>query len=147
MQLNPAFPIVEGHFPMPQQWALQLPARFNRRIENGDLVLWREGITAWIAVWNNDKNDSVAQRLQCIREKQPKQAQQVQQNEQAGVQFYSYCIEEEADEGDEDEEIELVQAMYGYAFAANSHVEMVIYCDEEEDVAQARAMFASLKNG
>jgi hypothetical protein len=47
-------------------WALVLPEKINRRIENGDLVIWRPGFTVWIAVWNGDK--PAQQTLSWIKE-------------------------------------------------------------------------------
>jgi lipopolysaccharide/colanic/teichoic acid biosynthesis glycosyltransferase len=40
---------------MTPEWALVLPEKFNRRIEDGSMVFWRPGLTVWINVWGNDK--------------------------------------------------------------------------------------------
>ena len=51
MSLHPAFPIVEGNYRLTREWTIDLPGKFNRRIEDDDLVIWRPGLTFWIAIW------------------------------------------------------------------------------------------------
>ena len=41
----PEFPIVEGDHLLTETWAIHLPDEFARRIEDGDLVSWRPGLT------------------------------------------------------------------------------------------------------
>jgi hypothetical protein len=59
----PGFPIVEGDYALTARWSLYLPEKFARRLEDGSLVLWRHGLTIWLAAWNNDRAESQAQRL------------------------------------------------------------------------------------
>jgi hypothetical protein len=65
--LHPKFPIVEGHYQLTEEWSVDLPEAFNRRIEEGQMVIWRSGFTIWMAIWNNDKNQS---KIIHMREKQ-----------------------------------------------------------------------------
>lgn len=133
---------------MPHGWSMDLPFACNRRVENGDLVLWRDGFTAWLAVWNNDQGNSAAQRLAWIKAKQSQFAHSVQETQQDELLRYSYCLDEADDEGeaeDEDAEPKMIHALYAFAFAAHSHVEIAIYCDSAAEVALAQQMFASLR--
>lgn len=41
MDLHPDFPVVEGLYRLTRDWELELPEKFNRRIEDGNMVLWR----------------------------------------------------------------------------------------------------------
>ena len=50
--LNPHFPVVTGRHQLTAEWSIDLPGEFNRRIDDGDLVFWRPGITAFVAIWN-----------------------------------------------------------------------------------------------
>lgn len=64
MELSPNFPVVEGTYRMTTSWWVTLPGRFNRRVEDGDLVLWRPGLTVLVAAWGNDHEKSREKRLQ-----------------------------------------------------------------------------------
>src|SRR5262245_49033155 len=57
MTLHPDYPVVSGHFEMTDEWTLELPEQFNRRVEDGSLVLWRPELTFWITVWGNGGKD------------------------------------------------------------------------------------------
>lgn len=63
VQLHPGFPVVQDTYQMTKEWSVTLPGRFNRRIEDGSLVLWRPGFTIWTSVWGNDKKESAEKRL------------------------------------------------------------------------------------
>ncbi len=144
MNLHPDFPQVVGHFPMPQGWSIELPQACNRRIENGDLVLWRDGFTAWLAIWHNDKNESAAQRLAWIKAKQPSEAQDVLEQQAGELLLYRYSIVEE-EEDEESAELTPVHAVYAFAFAPDSHIDIAMYCDDAAEVAKAMTLLASLR--
>jgi len=63
MTLHPDFPVVTDNYPMTKDWTAVLPVAFNRRIEDGSLVLWRPDLTFWINVWNNDAMLSIDEQL------------------------------------------------------------------------------------
>ncbi len=63
-ELHPDFPVVSGDYEMTKGWRLALPQAFNRRIEDGSLVLWRPELTFWINVWHGEGQvDEVLARL------------------------------------------------------------------------------------
>ncbi len=62
-ELNPDFPVVVGHYQLTQGWHVELPQPFNRRIDDGSLVLWMPELTFWINIWHNDRQASVEQLL------------------------------------------------------------------------------------
>jgi hypothetical protein len=66
--LNPNYPVVEGRYPLTKDWSIVLPGPFNRRIEDGELCIWRPGFTVWLVAWNNDDEESAAERLSWLRE-------------------------------------------------------------------------------
>ena len=68
MSLHPDYPIVTGEYQMTDEWKVTLPEKFNRRVEEGSLVLWRPAITFWITIWGNDGNASTDKRLASILE-------------------------------------------------------------------------------
>ena len=67
MSLNPGYLTVEGLHQMTDGWSVDLPMQFNRRIEDGPLVLWRPGFTVWADAYGNDHSRSSEERLDEIR--------------------------------------------------------------------------------
>ncbi len=67
VQLHPDFPVVEDLYQMTKEWSVSLPSKFNRRMEDDDLVIWQPGFTIWTTVWNNDKSERPEERLAWIK--------------------------------------------------------------------------------
>jgi len=122
---------------MTEDWALALPEKFNRRLDNGDLVIWRPGFTIRIAVWNNDKDESPRQRLSWIKETMSTAAYDVEEHVQENVLRLDYRLVEDAED-------DRVPAFYCYAVGEHSHVQMAFYFDDEEDVTLAKEIWRSL---
>ncbi len=61
--LHPDFPVVSGDYVMTKGWRIKLADDFNRRIEDGSLVLWKPELTFWINVWNSEGQASVDEVL------------------------------------------------------------------------------------
>ena len=135
--VHPEFPVVEGRYQMTSDWAVTLPMQFNRRIEDGSLVFWRSGITAWTVVWNNNNGESQQERLKWLRADTSPDAFDVQSLTDGEVTRYSYRLTERRDEG-------VVHALYGFAIGVDGHVQMAIYFDDEADLETARAICRSL---
>jgi hypothetical protein len=66
VDLHPDFPVVSGDYLMTTGWRVSLPEEFNRRVEDGSLVLWRPELTFWINAWNNDQQLPVEEQLKAI---------------------------------------------------------------------------------
>lgn len=56
--LHPDYPVVSGDYQLTETWSVSLPLKFNRRIEDGSLILWRPGLTIYFTAWNNDHQES-----------------------------------------------------------------------------------------
>jgi len=136
--LHPDFPIVEGRYQMTSDWAVTLPRQFNRRIDEGSMVFWRPGITAWIVVWNNNNNKSQSERLEWLRSDISSDAFDPESVADGDVQRFSYRLTERRDE-------QIVHALYGFAIGVNSHVQLAIYFDDEADLETAREIFRTLE--
>lgn len=137
MPLHPDFPVVEGQYQMTDEWSVLLPSAFNRRIEDGDLVLWQPGMTAWVAIWNNDKNETSQQRLDWVKESPSPDATSQKEMRRGEVVYYTYRLAEPSDD-------HRVPALYCYAFAPASHVQMALYFDKEIDSENAQNLCFSL---
>jgi hypothetical protein len=135
--VHPKFPVVEGRYRLSSDWALSLPEQFNRRVEDGSLVLWRPGITAWTVVWNNNKGESQQECLEWLRGDTSLDAFDAQFFADGDLIRYSYRLTERRDQ-------EIVHALYGFAIGVDSHVQMAIYFDDEADLEMATAIWRSL---
>ena len=135
--LNPQFPIVEGRYQMTGEWSIALPGQFNRRIENQDLVIWRPGFTIWLAIWNNDKNQTQRVRLNNIKSDISQKAFNLEESEDAGVLLFSYRLAEESED-------KRVPALYGVVFGKSGHVQAAIYFDKESDAQVAKQILKDI---
>ena len=135
--LHPDFPVVEGRYQMTRDWAVTLPQQFNRRIEDGSLVFWRPGITAWTVVWGNDKNESQQELLQWLRGDSSSDAFDAESSTDGDITRYSYRLIERQDDG-------VVHALYCFVIGSDGHVQMAIYFDDEADLETARTIYRSL---
>ena len=138
MDLHPDFPVVEGHHQMTQEWSVVLPSKFNRRIEDGDLVFWRPGFTVWVAVWNNDKKETKQQRLASLKTEHARGAFAVQERQIGSTLFYTYRLAENSKD-------KRVPALYCYAFSDFSEVQMAIYFDSETDASIGESLCLTIK--
>ena len=134
--LHADFPVVEGLYQLTDGWSVSLPGKFNRRIEDGDLVLWHAELTLWIAVWKNDQGVSKETRLGDIQQKMSAGAYALETSGDATVLRFSYRLKEQ-EQGD-------VAAFYCFAIGESGQVEMAIYLDQESDVKEAQAILQSL---
>ena len=137
MPLHPDFPIIEGHYQMTKDWSVTLPSQFNRRIEEGQLVIWKPGFTVWTNVWNNDNSESQEERLQWIQSDPSPDAFGKITESSDGLSRYSYRLKEDSDD-------DRVPAFYCFAIGEDGHVQMAMYFDSEGDLANAQAIWRSL---
>jgi hypothetical protein len=134
--LNPDFPVVAGRYQMTREWSVTLPGRFNRRIEDGSLVLWRPGLTVWILVWGNNHAESVQARLNGLRERRSPQAFDEEVLNDGGLTRYAYRLSEQRDDG-------LVSALYAFAIGSGGHVQAAIYFDDKTELDVAKQIWRS----
>lgn len=137
MALHLDFPIVEGLYQMTTEWSLSLPLQFNRRIEDGDIIIWRPGFTVWVAIWGNDDNESIESRLNHLKSSRSFSATSINESKKGSISYYSYRLAEPLDDN-------RVPALYCFAFSQNSEVQMALYFDSENDIQTATAICNSL---
>jgi hypothetical protein len=135
--LNPDFPIVEGEYGITDHWSVNLPRKFNRRVEDGDLIIWRPMFTMYLTVWNNDNNQSEAERLSWLKSEMSQVAFAIQESDDGDIIRLGYRLTEDHDGA-------AVNAWYGFAIADNGHVQMAIYFDDESDLELAQAVWRSV---
>ena len=122
---------------MTKEWSVDLPSKFNRRFEESDLVIWKPGFTIWTTVWNKDKSESPEERLSWIKETSSPDAFDSVIETSNGILRYAYRLKEDSDDN-------RLPAFYCYAIGEEGHVQMAIYFDSPEDLADAQAIWRSL---
>jgi hypothetical protein len=133
----PGFPVVEGDYALTSKWSIHLPERFARRVEEGDLVLWRPGLTIWLAIWNNDHDKSRSERLEAIKKSASPNRFEEHEDDANNLTRYSYRLRDENEDGP-------VESFYGFILSEEDQLEMAIYFDDPADEAAARQLVASV---
>jgi hypothetical protein len=133
----PGFPIVEGDHALTETWAMRLPAKFARRVEDGSMVLWRPGLTIWLAAWNNDRGQSRAERLAWIKGAASPERFAERESETGGVTRFSYRLHDENPDG-------AVESLSGYIVGEDGHLQMAVYFDDPADEPTARELVDSV---
>ncbi len=49
--MHPGFPVVDGRLRLTSQWSMRVSEPMNRRVDDGNLVLWRPGLTFRFGAW------------------------------------------------------------------------------------------------
>ena len=140
VQLHPDFPVVYGNYQMTSDWALNLPIEFNRRVEDGSLVLWRPGFTIWIDARNNDQNRTVDAQLEWLKTLISKDAFDIQESNDKDVKLLTYRLSESM--GDD-----RVPALHCFAVSITGYVSLAIYFDKEDDLKTALSIAKGLVHG
>jgi hypothetical protein len=133
----PGFPIVEGDYALTDTWAIHLPEQFARRVEDGDLVLWRPGLTIWLAAWGNDKGESQANRLKRIKEDASADRFADRESKAKNLTRFSYRLREDNNDG-------AVDAVYGFVLNDDGHLQLAVYFDDPSDEVKARQLVDSV---
>jgi hypothetical protein len=126
MSLHPDYPIVTGSYQMTDEWSVVLPEDFNRRIEDGNLILWRPALTFWIAIWGNDSGESPDKRLTSILEAASdlRSEQQIERTEKL-VRLTYELPEEDASRANA-----VYKSISGYVISPVGHVQISAYFDK-----------------
>jgi hypothetical protein len=133
--LHPDFPVVSGDYALTGNWRVALGEAFNRRVDEGSLVLWRPDLTFWINVWNNEGQADVEEVLQrLLADAAPGRGEQ--QIERSGAMLrLSYTLTE----GEED-------ALYGFVIYPSGYMQIAAYYDSREAKALAWQTIASVRS-
>ena len=137
--MHPDFPIVEDLQHITDDWAVTLPEPFNRRVEDGNLIFWRPGLTIYVVVWGNDSRQSPRERLARIWADRSPDAFDILEESSDGMLRDSYRLTE--DRGTEPD----VHALYGFVIGQDGHVQMAAYCDNEAELSIAKAIWRSFE--
>lgn len=131
--LHPDFPVVSGEYQLTESWTIQLPHKFNRRLEDDSLILWRLGVTLYFTTWNNDLEESIETRGALLKKDLSPDAFDLREQRTGSVHQMSYRLIEDG-----------VQALNGFVIADDGHLLVAIYFDDEDDVRLANELFDSI---
>lgn len=135
--IPPQFPRVRGVYQMTDTWSVTLPSEFAKRIEEGDLVLWRKGLTCWTVVYDLKVGETPQQRFDLLKRDASKDAIERWESVDSIPLRYAYLLHEKEEAGER-------WALYTLTVGDHSHVMMAIYFDKKEDLEEARAIGASI---
>lgn len=138
--LHPNFPVVEGTYQFTKSWSVALPEKFNRRIEEGDLVLWKPGFTMFLTVWNNDQQLNFDDFFRSIVMDISPDAFDVKTEISSNIKLFSYRLIEETEDN-------RAPAFYCFAVSERDYVQTAMYFDSESDVLNAIKIWKSFNFG
>lgn len=138
--LNPQYPVVAGTIKMTGDWSISLPDSFNRRFEEGSMVLWKQGFTIWINIWENDKKRNPYDQLEFVRAEKSKDAFDIVEIKDSGVYRYGYRIDE-----NRISDKKPVYAFYGYVAGKSGYAQAAFYFDGKSGFDSATAIWMSIK--
>jgi hypothetical protein len=141
MNLHPEFPVVEGRYRLTREWEVELPGRFNRRIEDGDMVLWRPGLTFWIAVWGAEIDKTPEETLAWILEDASPERTHENVERSGNLVRLSYRLNEE----DLQREPSRYVSISGYVIGPSGHVQISAYCDDIEAERVGHEVISSVR--
>jgi hypothetical protein len=130
IQLLP--PVSVGLLRFSDAWQLTSPRRLLRWLSHGDMVLWRPGLTVWLAVLQGP--DDVEARIRSLRKSASADATHVSHQVTPALGRLSYRLEEDGKAG-----------LYGFLRTRTDELHLAAYFDEDEDEAEARAIWASAR--
>ncbi|QZA27273.1 DUF2185 domain-containing protein [Mycolicibacterium senegalense] len=135
--LNPNFPTRSGYQQITRNWALTLPEPMNQRIEDGSLVFWRPGLTAWLSAWGDETYTTAAERRDEFRTKISPLAYDHAEWASGTSLCLSYRLAEDHDDA-------RMPALYGSAVTDASHLLLALYVDSGDDLASAYSLLRSV---
>ena len=126
-----------GPFRIGRDFQLQLATPLLRRVEGGDLILWKPGLTAYFALYGADAKQQPDERLiRYLRDASSERFDE-RRDARAGLLTASYRLDEPSDEGTQ-------SALYAAAATSTAYLECVFYFDDDATGQEAQAMWQSL---
>lgn len=139
MSLHPDFAVVGGRVQITRSWSIELPAEFNHRVEDGDVCLWRPGITLWLSAWSPPDERSPATTVQWLRGQISPAAYDIEEESGRDIARLSYRLVEDASDG-------RAPAFYGFAVDDRGYLQLAAYVDDPSDDALVEGVFRSTES-
>ena len=123
---------------MTDNWSVTLEQKYNRRLEDGSLVLWRPGVTIWTLVWNLKDGETTTDRYGALKKDVSPEAQDLLEEVDGLVLRLAYRLRERSQDNRQ-------PAFYCFAVGPSGHAQMAIYFDDPSELKTAQAVWRSLK--
>jgi len=133
----PGFPLVQGDHALTETWSIHLPEQFARRVEEGSLVLWRPGLTIWLAAWGNDNDETQSERLAWIKDEASPARFDAREAVGGGVTRFSYRLRDENEDGP-------IESLNAYVISEDGHLRLSVYFDDPADATKAQQLIDSV---
>lgn len=104
------------------------------------MVIWRPGLTFWIAIWGSEAGNGAEEWLTWVLEDASPHRTDEKVERDGGLRRLTYRLCEHDPERDPPS----YTAIYGYVFSAFGHVQIAGYCDGAEAEVTAEAVIRSL---
>lgn len=137
--LHPEYPVATGVTALSPQWSVTLPHPMNRRLEDGSLVLWRPGVTAWLSLWNLRSGESPAACIERLSAQAPPHRFDVRRWRHGELQFVGYRVPEPTGPA-------AVPPLYGFAAGPTGYLAIAVYFDDEAALTEAGTILASAQS-
>ena len=134
------YPQVSGQVQLTEDWSITLPTSFSRRIEDGDLVFWRPGLTLWLAVWDRPAEETPEETLDWIKSEIPEEAEQVKETKHGSILRIDYQLQEH----DPSRTPPDYTGHYSFTIGETSYIQLAAYDDTEKDRKMAESIVHSL---
>jgi hypothetical protein len=131
------FPIVQGRYQMTKSWSIEVLGEHKRRFAEGNLALWRHGITHWIAVWNLPAETTPTATLDWVKRDKPEAVIEEYEEVRTGYLGWGFLQEEKNEGADR-------WAFYSYTIGRHGYVQMASYIDDLQDLESALGVWRSL---
>ncbi|MCK4635468.1 MAG: hypothetical protein KAT32_01265 [Candidatus Moranbacteria bacterium] len=132
--LNPDFPIIKGEFQMTKNWSINLPIDFNKRIEEGSLVIWKKDFTIWINVLGSEKFTKKEQ-INFVKNNISKDHYDFFEENESGLYRFKYKLDEFED----------CLEVNTFVFGELGYVQMSFYYDNDKDTDIVNKIWRSVK--
>lgn len=139
MPLHPDFPVVEGDIVLTDRWMLTLPGAFNRRMEEGNLVIWRPGLTMWLSAWGVEDGLSVEARIADAKAGAATGAKDWTEETLDGVTRLSYGLSEAGKDGRN------VLSLNAFSYAEDGQILAAFYTDDPAEILVAKEIAGTVR--
>jgi hypothetical protein len=126
----------EGRYQMTDHWVLNLPLDFDQSYEDGNLVFERAGIKAYIAVWDNTREEDKNELITELRHDISDSAFDIIDDRPEQLSF-CYRLDKNKDSSQ-------APAFFSFNVSDIGHVQMAIYFDDEKDHETAEKIYRSI---
>jgi hypothetical protein len=132
--LDPKFPVVSGKVQLNNEWSVHLPSEFNKRTEEGSMVLWKPQFTIWLFFYDNDgvsikdslegwQNFVTDDIFDIVKEQEDR---------------FSFSIQKDIFD-------KSAPALNGFIFGKSGYIKLAMYLDEEKSLLEAKEIFSNFK--